>query len=172
MQAAFVNVWRLRSSAQLSSIRCLSNKQYFAKMPELVESDLDETFVKGSGPGGQAINKTNISVSLVHLYASIKALSVYPRLSLLHRPTGTRVQCHQTRSRERNRELARRILRERVIIAVHTMKRKLIGDLVGSTFECRRISSRAETRQREAEKVGQSEKEQEESEAEERQQKG
>ncbi|WVQ99523.1 hypothetical protein IAU59_006659 [Kwoniella sp. CBS 9459] len=63
---------------------------------EIPESDLDEKFVKGRGPGGQAINKTNSSVSLTHI------------------PTGIRVQAQPTRSREENRKAARRILAERL----------------------------------------------------------
>lgn len=58
----------------------------------LDERHLTEKFVRGSGPGGQAINKLSINVQLVHT------------------PTGTRVTCQDTRSRERNRELARRKL--------------------------------------------------------------
>lgn len=50
----------------------------------------------GSGPGGQATNKTSNACRL------------------LHKPTGLQVFCHETRSRETNRKLARRILREKV----------------------------------------------------------
>ncbi|GAA5840416.1 hypothetical protein JCM11251_006554 [Rhodosporidiobolus azoricus] len=66
------------------------------ELPELKEEDLEETFVRGSGPGGQATNKTSKACSLIHL------------------PTGLRVHCHETRSRETNRKLARRILREKL----------------------------------------------------------
>ncbi|CAD6570535.1 MAG: hypothetical protein CYPHOPRED_003993 [Cyphobasidiales sp. Tagirdzhanova-0007] len=76
-------------------------------LPPIDESDLEETFVRGSGPGGQAINKTNISVSLIH------------------KPTGIRVQCHQTRSRESNRSLARRILRDKVDLHLHPGSSKI-----------------------------------------------
>lgn len=50
----------------------------------------------GSGPGGQAINKTKSNVSL------------------MHKPTGIVVKCQETRSLETNRKLARRILVERL----------------------------------------------------------
>ncbi|KAJ1310330.1 hypothetical protein OPQ81_007069 [Rhizoctonia solani] len=65
-------------------------------IPELKEEDLEEMFVRGSGPGGQAINKTSSSVSLIH------------------RPTGIRVQCQATRSREQNRKIARKIMVEKL----------------------------------------------------------
>ncbi|WVN88563.1 uncharacterized protein L203_103774 [Cryptococcus depauperatus CBS 7841] len=63
---------------------------------EIPEDELRERFVKGRGPGGQAINKTNSSVSLTHI------------------PTGIRVQAQPTRSREENRKVARKILSERL----------------------------------------------------------
>ncbi|GHJ84334.1 hypothetical protein NliqN6_0736 [Naganishia liquefaciens] len=66
------------------------------KAPELVEEDLEEQFVRGSGPGGQATNKTSNAVSL------------------MHRPTGIRVFCHETRSQLQNRKLARRLLQEKL----------------------------------------------------------
>ncbi|EED77345.1 predicted protein [Postia placenta Mad-698-R] len=61
-------------------------------VPELKEEDLEEAFVRGSGPGGQSINKTENNVQL------------------LHKPTGLRVSCQETRSLSQNRKLARRIL--------------------------------------------------------------
>ncbi|KAL1412201.1 hypothetical protein Q8F55_003212 [Vanrija albida] len=66
------------------------------EVPDLLESELEEKFVRGRGPGGQAINKTNSSVCLTHL------------------PTGLRVQAQPTRSREENRAVARKILKERL----------------------------------------------------------
>ncbi|XP_045441503.1 mitochondrial translation release factor in rescue [Pipistrellus kuhlii] len=62
----------------------------------LEESDLEEQFVKGHGPGGQATNKTSNCVVLKHV------------------PSGLVVKCHQTRSVEQNRKLARKILQEKV----------------------------------------------------------
>ncbi|KAF9501012.1 hypothetical protein BDN71DRAFT_1439943 [Pleurotus eryngii] len=65
-------------------------------VPDLREEDLEESFVRGSGPGGQAINKTMSNVQL------------------LHKPTGIRVNCQETRSLELNRRFARRILVEKL----------------------------------------------------------
>ncbi|KAI0714245.1 RF-1 domain-containing protein [Fomitopsis betulina] len=65
-------------------------------VPELKEEDLEESFVRGSGPGGQSINKTENNVQL------------------LHKPTGMRVACQDTRSLSQNRKLARRRLLEKL----------------------------------------------------------
>jgi protein subunit release factor B len=56
------------------------------------EGDLLEKFVRGSGAGGQKINKTSSCVFLKHL------------------PSGVCVKCQMDRSREMNRFLARREL--------------------------------------------------------------
>ncbi|WFD07472.1 hypothetical protein MVES1_002838 [Malassezia vespertilionis] len=67
------------------------------KMPiTLCETDLQERFIRGSGPGGQAINKLATNVELVHL------------------PTGTRITCQATRSRPQNREIARRLMSQKL----------------------------------------------------------
>jgi protein subunit release factor B len=58
------------------------------------EEDLEERFVLGSGSGGQKINKTSSCVYLKHL------------------PSGHEVSCQETRSREKNREIARERLCE------------------------------------------------------------
>ncbi|KAF8638795.1 hypothetical protein AX17_001854, partial [Amanita inopinata Kibby_2008] len=64
-------------------------------IPILREEDLEESFVRGSGPGGQSINKTENNVQL------------------LHKPTSIRVSCQETRSLALNRKLARRLLLEK-----------------------------------------------------------
>ena len=67
------------------------------KMPlRLDETHLTERFIRGSGPGGQAINRLAPNVELVHI------------------PTGERVTCQATRSRQLNREFARRIMSQRL----------------------------------------------------------
>lgn len=60
------------------------------------EEDLQETFVRSSGPGGQKVNKTSSCVHLVHL------------------PTGLSVKCQKERSQTLNRFLARRLLCDKV----------------------------------------------------------
>jgi len=63
------------------------------QLPELNEDDITETFVRGSGPGGQKINKTS------------------NRVVLVHQPTQLRVECQDTRSLQQNRKIARKRLR-------------------------------------------------------------
>ncbi|NLF24617.1 MAG: peptide chain release factor-like protein [Deltaproteobacteria bacterium] len=60
------------------------------------EEDLIEKFVKGSGPGGQKINKTSSCVYILHI------------------PSGIEVKCQRTRSQASNRFFARRTLCERL----------------------------------------------------------
>jgi len=52
--------------------------------------------VRGSGPGGQSINKTENNVQLVH------------------KPTRIRVTCQETRSLIQNRKIARKILLDKL----------------------------------------------------------
>lgn len=51
-------------------------------------ADVEERFVRGTGPGGQKLNKTSSTVWL------------------RHRPTGLEVRCQRERSQAANRELA------------------------------------------------------------------
>ncbi|KAI4092522.1 MAG: hypothetical protein LQ339_007901 [Xanthoria mediterranea] len=60
------------------------------------EHEIQESFLKGSGPGGQKINKTSSAVQLKHL------------------PTGMVVKSQATRSRSQNRSIARRLLADKL----------------------------------------------------------
>lgn len=61
----------------------------------LLERDIEESFVRSGGAGGQHVNKTSSCVQL------------------LHRPTGLVVKCQEDRSQAVNRFLARRLLTEK-----------------------------------------------------------
>ncbi len=65
------------------------------------ESDLEESFVRSGGPGGQNVNKVSTCVVLKH------------------RPSGLVVKCQQERSQAMNRYLARRILVDRMDQMIH-----------------------------------------------------
>lgn len=73
-------------------------KQLEDKMARLGlrEQDLVEEFIRGSGAGGQKVNKTSSMVTLRHL------------------PTGLSVRCQASRSQALNRFLARRLLAEKL----------------------------------------------------------
>lgn len=63
---------------------------------ELRESDLQETFARSGGPGGQNVNKVSTAVTLRHL------------------PSGLTVTVQDSRSQATNRKLARERLSELV----------------------------------------------------------
>jgi len=60
------------------------------------ESEIDESFVRSGGHGGQNVNKTSTCVMLVH------------------RPTGVSVKCQETRQQGLNRFIARRLLLDKI----------------------------------------------------------
>uniref|UniRef100_A0A8C4UJ96 Chromosome 12 open reading frame 65 n=1 Tax=Falco tinnunculus TaxID=100819 RepID=A0A8C4UJ96_FALTI len=90
-------LWILRKQ-QFSLPRALTSaaRKNSFNLLGLNEAELEEQFVRGNGPGGQATNKTNNCVILKHI------------------PSGIVVKCHQTRSVEQNRKIAREILQEKV----------------------------------------------------------
>ena len=58
----------------------------------ILEAELDEHFIRGSGKGGQKVNKTSSCVQLIHA------------------PSGVEIRCQKTRSQADNRYWARREL--------------------------------------------------------------
>ena len=60
------------------------------------ESDIEESFVRSGGHGGQNVNKSATCVML------------------LHRPPGLQVKCQTTRQQGLNRFIARRILLDKI----------------------------------------------------------
>jgi protein subunit release factor B len=63
---------------------------------KILDHEVTEAFLRGSGPGGQKINKTSCAVQLKHL------------------ATGIVVKSQHTRSREQNRKFARLLLGEKL----------------------------------------------------------
>ena len=60
------------------------------------EADLEESFVRSGGHGGQNVNKVSTCVMLIH------------------RPTGVAVKCQETRQQGLNRFIARRLLLDKI----------------------------------------------------------
>ena len=60
------------------------------------EAEIEESFVRSGGHGGQNVNKTSTCVML------------------LHRPTGIQVKCQATRQQGLNRFIARRLLLDKI----------------------------------------------------------
>ncbi len=60
------------------------------------EEDIEESFVRSSGPGGQKVNKTATRVQLKHI------------------PTGVEVKCSKARTQGLNRYYARAILADKI----------------------------------------------------------
>lgn len=96
------------------------------------EEDLEETFVRASGPGGQHVNRS--------------ATCVY----LLHKPTGLEVKMQRERSQSLNRFLARRRLCE-------LMEERLLGHQSSLNQKFEKIRKQKARRKRRAKKREQEE---------------
>lgn len=80
------------------SVSPLKEKQLQEKMESLNvrEEDIEESFIRSSGKGGQHVNKTSTCVYLKHI------------------PTGIEVKCQEERSQALNRYRARVILTNKI----------------------------------------------------------
>ncbi|HEY5654057.1 MAG TPA: peptide chain release factor-like protein [Pontiella sp.] len=95
---------------------------------EVFEGDLEEFFIRGSGKGGQKLNKTSSCVQLNHA------------------PSGIEIRCQKTRSQADNRYWARKELCERIeekVLGVKSVRQQAIEKI---RRQKRRRSRRAKSK--------------------------
>ncbi|KAJ5854913.1 hypothetical protein N7534_007456 [Penicillium rubens] len=63
---------------------------------KISDADISISYLKGTGPGGQKINKTNSAVQIIH------------------KPSGVVVKCQATRSQSQNAKIARSLLADKI----------------------------------------------------------
>jgi protein subunit release factor B len=93
-QGAIRSHFRLATRAFTTS--AATHEKALPPRRKILDNEITEAFLRGTGPGGQKINKTSCAVQLKHL------------------ATGIVVKSQHTRSREQNRKYARLLLGERL----------------------------------------------------------
>ena len=102
-------------------------------LPALVESDLNESFVRGSGAGGQKINKTANKVVLVH------------------KSTQIRVECQETRSLQQNRKIARKRMQLKLDEHLNGIESKVLQKVAKKVNKKARSKAKNKARRRKKE---------------------
>ncbi|KAJ5778913.1 hypothetical protein N7457_006633 [Penicillium paradoxum] len=93
--------WWTKSRVLAAPVRLFSQSPIVPAKPlpprlKINDADISISYLKGTGPGGQKINKTNSAVQIIH------------------KPSGVVVKCQATRSQSQNAKIARSLLADRV----------------------------------------------------------
>ena len=84
------------SATRAFTVSTTTHEKALPPRRKINDNEVTESFLRGTGPGGQKINKTSCAVQLKHL------------------ATGIVVKSQHTRSREQNRKFARLLLGEKL----------------------------------------------------------
>lgn len=123
--------------AQPVGLRFIKRTIDRSKVPVLDEKDLEESFINGSGPGGQNVNKR---INCVFLR---------------HKPTNLFVKCHMSRSLESNRKQARKLLLTKLDghlngdESVAEQKKRIVLELSAKNEEVARLKREQKTKLKE-----------------------
>lgn len=99
------------------------------------EADLQESFTRSGGPGGQNVNKVSTCVVLKHL------------------PSGLVIKCQRERSQAMNRYWARRILVDRLEAQIHGRQSEEAQRIAKIKRQKRKRSKRAKDKMLEAKRT-------------------
>ena len=105
-----------------------------SKYPKLRDEDVSKAFARGSGPGGQSVNKANNAVRLKH------------------EPTGVSVKVHDTRSGEKNLKIAWQRLHDAVDVHLNGEK-SVVEQKRRFEAEKERLRKEQRTKQREKKRL-------------------
>ncbi|CAG8053959.1 hypothetical protein PENNAL_c0006G05277 [Penicillium nalgiovense] len=93
--------WWTSSRTLAAPVRLFSQTPIVPAKPlpprlKINDADISISYLKGTGPGGQKINKTNSAVQIIH------------------KPSGVVVKCQATRSQSQNAKVARSLLADKI----------------------------------------------------------